>query len=64
MITIRTVIVLASAKGWHHHQMDIKSAFLEGELGEEVYMVQPPDFKSSTHPQAVCQLKNSLYVPK
>ena len=52
MTTIRTVIVLATAKGWDLHQMDVKNDFLQGEL-DEVYMVQPPSFKSSTHPKAI-----------
>ena len=60
MMTIQTVITLATTKGWHLHQMDIKNDFLQGEL-DEVYMVQPPNFKSSTHPQVVCRLKKSLY---
>ena len=63
MTTIRTVITLAIVKGYHLHQMDITNAFLRGEL-EEVYMVQPPGFKSSTYPQAVCQLKKPLYGVK
>ena len=54
MTTVRTVIALAAAKGWHLHQMDVKNAFPQGELEEEVYMVQPPNFNSSTHPKAVC----------
>ena len=48
MTTMRTVI--APEKGWHLHQMDFKNVFLQGEL-EEVYMVQPPDLNSSTHPK-------------
>ena len=61
MTTIQTVIALATAKGWYLHQMDIKNAFLQGELNEEVYMVQPPRFKLSTHPQAVYRVKKPLY---
>ena len=61
MTMVRTIIALAAAKGWHLHQMDVKNAFLQGELEKEVYMVQPPGFNSRTHPKAVCQLKKPLY---
>ena len=44
MTTIRTVVALAAHKGWHVHQLDIKTAFLNGDLKEEVYVSQPPGF--------------------
>ena len=61
LMTMQTVIALAAGKGWHLHQMDVKNAFLQGALEEEVYMVQPPRFNSSTHPKAKCRLKKPLY---
>ena len=61
MTTVRTVIALAAAKGWHLHQTDVKNAFLQGELEEEVHMIQPPGFESCAHPNAVCLLKKPIY---
>ena len=61
MTTVRTVIALAAAKGWHLHQMGVKNAFLQGDLSEEVYMIQPPGFESHKHLHAVCRLKKPLY---
>ena len=55
------MIALAAAKGWLLHQMDVKYAFLQDELDEQVYMVQPPGFKQSTHSQVVCRVKKPLY---
>jgi hypothetical protein len=42
MTTVRTIIVMATTKGWFLHQMDVKNVFLHGDLQEEVYMEQPP----------------------
>jgi hypothetical protein len=39
--------------------VDISLAFLNGDLEEDIYMKQPPGFKS--HPGLVCKLKKSLY---
>ena len=53
MTTVRTVIAIGAAKGWHLHQMDVKNTFLQGDLEEEVYMIQPPNFESRDHPRAI-----------
>ena len=41
--------------------MDVKDAFLEGEVEEAVYMMQPPIFESRKYSHAICRLKKSLY---
>ena len=43
------------------HQMDVSTAFLHGELSEEVYMKQPEGFIESGQEHLVCHLKQSIY---
>ena len=43
------------------HQMDVKIAFLNGDLEEDIYMVQPEGFVHEGKESYVCKLKNSLY---
>ncbi|GJR73803.1 ribonuclease H-like domain-containing protein, partial [Tanacetum coccineum] len=59
--TIRTVLSLAISWHWPVHQLDVKNAFLHGDLSETVYMHQPPRFRDSTHFDYVCLLQQSLY---
>ena len=44
MTTIRSICDLAPYNGWNVHQLDIKIAFLNGDLHEEVYVVKPRGF--------------------
>jgi len=44
MNTIRTILSLVASYKWEIHQMDVKSAFLNGDLIEEIYMQQPRSF--------------------
>ena len=60
-ISCWAVLVVAGAKGWNLHQMDVKSMFLQGDLEELVYMVQSPEFQSQMNKSVVCRLKQSLY---
>jgi len=56
-------ILLAYAN--HHnillYQMDVKSAFLNGKIEEEVYVAQPPGFENPKHPDMVYKLNKALY---
>ena len=61
MATVRAVIAMAAAKGWSLHQMDVKNAFLHGDLQEEVYMMQPKGYQDDAQPHFVCRLHKALY---
>ena len=43
------------------YQMDLKSAFLNGYLNEEVYVAQRKGFEDRIHPDHVCRFKKALY---
>jgi hypothetical protein len=58
MESVRLLFALAAQEGWRVHHMDVKSAFLNGDLKEEVYMHQPPGFAI---PGKVLRLRKALY---
>ncbi|CAL2258193.1 unnamed protein product [Prunus armeniaca] len=59
--TIRTLIALAAQKRWKLYQLDVKSAFLNGVLKEEVYVDQPDGFVTTNYEDKVYKLKKALY---
>jgi len=59
--SIRTLIALAAKYGLHLHQLDISTAFLNGELKEDIYMKQPEGFQVKGKEHLVCKLKKSIY---
>ena len=61
LTTIRVLLSLAASHGLLVHQMDIKIAFLNGELDEEIYMDQPDGFIANGQEGNVCKLLKSLY---
>ncbi|GJT98147.1 retrovirus-related pol polyprotein from transposon TNT 1-94 [Tanacetum coccineum] len=58
---IRIFITNAASKNMTIYQMDVKTAFLNGELKEEVYVSQPEGFVDPDHPTHVYRLKKALY---
>lgn len=61
--SIRTVAALAAQNNLKLHQMDVTTAFLNGEL-QDVYMKQPEEFVEKGKESMVCRLKHSIYVLK
>ena len=61
MSSIRTILSLAACHDLEVEQMDVKTAFLHGDLEEELYMEQPEGFIAQGKEDYVCKLKKSLY---
>jgi hypothetical protein len=59
--TIRILLTFAVFKGFTLYQMDVKSAFLNGVIQEEVYVRQPPGFENPKYPNRVYKLSKALY---
>ena len=55
------VLAIAAQNKWPIYQMDVKSAFLNGFLEEEVYVNQPEGYEIEGHERKVYILKKALY---
>ncbi|KAK9074991.1 hypothetical protein SSX86_003310 [Deinandra increscens subsp. villosa] len=61
METVRVILAMAATNGWLVHHLDVKSAFLNGELQEEVYVCQPDGFEVKGKENHVYKLHKALY---
>ncbi|GJR74554.1 putative RNA-directed DNA polymerase [Tanacetum coccineum] len=62
--SLRIVMALVAHFDFELHQMDVKTAFFNGDLHEDVYMAQPQGFKFKGQEHLVCKLKKSIYELK
>ncbi|RVW65705.1 Retrovirus-related Pol polyprotein from transposon RE2 [Vitis vinifera] len=62
--SVRLLLSMAAMCSWPLYQLDIKNAFLHGDLAEEVYMEQPPGYVAQGESGLVCRLHRSLYCLK
>ena len=61
MSDLRALLAVVAADDLELHQMDVKTAFLNGDLTEEIYMKQPPGFVVPGKERLVCRLNKALY---
>ena len=59
--SVRIVLAIATYFDYKIWQMDVKTAFLHGNLTEDVYMIQPEGFVDLTRTSKICKLKRSIY---
>ena len=59
--SIRMILAIAALRNLEVHQMDVKTAFLNGDLEEEIYMEQPEGCVAPGQEKKVCKLVKSLY---
>jgi Reverse transcriptase (RNA-dependent DNA polymerase) len=60
-MSYKTIIALAAIFSWYIYKIDMKSAFSQGDLDEEVYIRQPEGFEDPQYPNKVLRLNKALY---
>jgi hypothetical protein len=58
---IRILLAFTASKGFKLYQMDVKSAFPNGVIQQEVYVRQPPSFENPRYPNRLYKLSKALY---
>ena len=64
VVKIKSIRVMLAIVAFHDYeiwQMDVKTAFLNGKLAEDVYTCQPGGFVNAKYPNRVCKLEKSIY---
>ena len=61
IVSVRLLLSMAAMRSWPIFQLDIKNAFLYGDLANEFYMEQLPGFVTQGESSLVCKLRRSLY---
>ena len=62
--SIRILLAIAAFHDYEIWQMDVKTAFLNGKLEEDVYMIQPEGFVTPENATKICKLQRSIYELK
>jgi hypothetical protein len=61
MDIVRMIIALAAQRSWLIYQLDVKSAFLHGELSEDLFVEQPKGYEQKGNKHKVYKLHKALY---
>jgi hypothetical protein len=59
--TLRAFLAHIAAQDWELHQLDVMTAFLNGELDKPIFMQQPPGFTTAADTRLVCRMQKALY---
>ena len=59
--SIGSLLAVTNVCNWDIHQMDVKTAFLQGDLEDEIYMEQPEGFVNKERTDFVWKLKKNIY---